>query len=87
MIQTGPDRILVLTPQMDSAFGKHTGFVQFDVTIFISRNLPIYSRRRDIVFHLPEAKYLKRQIFDKLTSHLKMKSSINNLMHAVGQYI
>jgi hypothetical protein len=43
---------------MDSAFGQHTGFVQFDVTIFISRNLPIYSRRRDIVFNLPEAEHL-----------------------------
>jgi hypothetical protein len=32
----------------------------------------MYSRRRDVVFHLPEAKHLKRQIFDKLTGHLKM---------------
>jgi hypothetical protein len=71
-IQTGSDRISELTLQMDGAFGKHPGFVQFDVTIFISRNFPIFSRRRDIVFHLPEAKYLKRQIFDKLTGHLKM---------------
>jgi hypothetical protein len=58
MLQTGPERILELTLQMNSAFGQHTGFVQFDVTILISRNFPIYSRRRDIVFHLPEAKYL-----------------------------
>jgi len=71
-IQRRPKRILELTLQMDGAFGKHTGFVQFDVTIFISRNFPIYSSRWDIVFHLPEAKHLKRQIFDKLTGHLKM---------------
>jgi hypothetical protein len=71
-IQRGPNGILELTLHMDGAFGKHTGFVQFDVTIFISRNFAIYSRRWDIVFHLPEAKYLKRQIFDKLTSHLKI---------------
>lgn len=57
-IQRGQNRILELTLQMDGAFGKHTGFVQFDVTIFISGNFPIYSRRRHIVFHLPEAKYL-----------------------------
>jgi len=72
MIQRGPNRKLELTLQMDGALRKHTGFVQFDVTIFISRHFSIYSRRRDIVFHLPEAKYLKRQISDKLTGHLKM---------------
>jgi hypothetical protein len=61
-----------LTLKMDSAFWKHAGFVQLHISILISRNFPICSGRGNVVVHLPGAKHLQRQIFDKLTCHLKI---------------